>query len=804
MSEVLNSIFIWYKKLNWKVLPFQLRSWEAFLNKKNGLINAPTGSGKTYAALLGCLANYQNERVQGVQIIWITPIRALAKEISLASKRAIEGLDMNWTVAVRNGDTSTPERQRQKKTPPNILITTPESLHLLIAQKAYAQYFKHVKLCVVDEWHELIGSKRAVQVELALSRIKAISNLNIWGISATIGNLKEASEVLLGAANDKNGKIFIKADLKKDYHISSIYPDEIETFPWSGHLGLRLSEKIIPIIKKSKSTLIFTNTRSQCEIWYHHLINKHPEFAGILAMHHGSIDKDLRNWVEDALHEGRLKAVVCTSSLDLGVDFRPVESIIQIGGAKGIARFFQRAGRSGHSPGEVSKIHFLPTHSLELLEAAALKTAIKKNKIEAREPYIRSFDVLVQYLVTLAVSDGFDPDEIYHEIKGTFSYSSITLEEWNWCLSFINNGGKSLIAYDEFKKVAPDENGLLKVHERRTAMRHRMSIGTIVGDSMLTVKYQRGSKLGHVEEYFLSALCPGDVFWFAGRSLELIRIHEMTAIVQKTNKKSGKIPAWLGGTLPLSSMLAEILREKIGMGKEKNPKDEEVQMIKPIFDKQAELSEIPSRDQFLIEKLDTEDGYHLFFYPIEGKFIHEGLASLFAWRIGQIVPISFSIAYNDYGFELLSDQEVPIEEAMEQGLFETRDLFKHIQASVNANEMAKRKFRDIASISGLVFKGFPGNMKKERHLQSSSQLLFEVFKDHEPNNLLYRQAYTEALEFQLEETRLRSALERINGQEILLTQPISHTPFCFPIMVDRLREKLTFESLEDRIKKMTL
>ena len=804
MSETLSPIISWFKQLKWKVLLFQKESWNAFLNGKEGLINAPTGSGKTYAAMLACMlrSKQNSEKISGIQIIWITPIRALAKEISLAAERAINGLDMDWTIAVRNGDTSTSERQKQKRKPPNILITTPESLHLLLAQKKYAQYFKDIKLCVIDEWHELIGTKRAVQVELALSRLRTISDMKVWGISATIGNLEEAAQVLLGPK--VKDIVFIKAKIKKKYDVKAIYPDVIETYPWSGHLGLSLAEKIIPIIKKSKSTLIFTNTRSQCEIWYHHLINIHPEFSGILAMHHGSLDRDLRNWVEDALHNGRLKAVVCTSSLDLGVDFRPVDNIIQIGGAKGVARFFQRAGRSGHGPGEVSKIHFLPTHSLELLEAAALKTAIKSNKIEARDPYTRSFDVLVQYLVTLAVSDGFHPEEIFKEIESTFSFESITEDEWNWCLSFIKNGGRSLYAYDEFKKVETDENGMLKVLDNRIARRHRMSIGTIVSDTMLAVRYQRGSTLGHVEEYFLSPLNSGDVFWFAGRSLELVRIKEMTAIVKKTDKRTGKIPAWLGGTLPLSSMLAEVLREKIEMGKDASPQDEEVRMIKPIFNKQEELSVIPSKDQFLIEKIDTEDGHHLFFFPIEGKFVHEGLASLFAWRIGMIVPISFSIAYNDYGFELLSDQEIPIKDAIEQGLFETNDLFKHIQASVNANEMARRKFRDIAGISGLIFKGFPGKAQKEKHLRASSQLFFEVFKEHDPENLLYRQSYSEALEFQLEESRLRSALERIGRQEIIISEPVSHTPFCFPIMVDRLREKMSFESLESRIEKMTL
>lgn len=804
MHQVIADIETWFDRLGWKALDFQKEAWKAFLSGQQGIINAPTGSGKSYAGLLACLAQAKrkNKKATGVQIIWISPIRALAKELAITSQKAIEGMDLDWSVGVRNGDTSSAERQKQKRKAPQILITTPESLHILLASKGYVDYFRNVKLFVADEWHELIGTKRAVLIELALSRLKHISQMQIWGISATIGNIDQAQEVLLG--NDNMDAVLIRAKIEKKYRVFPIYPDTMEKFPWAGHLGLKLSEKLIPIINGNKSTLIFTNTRSQCEIWYHHLINSHPELSGAIAMHHGSIDRELRTWVEEALHLGKLKAVVCTSSLDLGVDFRPVDAIVQIGGPKGVARFFQRAGRSGHRPGEASQIYFLPTHALEFLESAALRQAIVQKKIEAKEPYIRSFDVLIQYLVTLSVSDGLNPEEIFSEIKSTFSFSSISLDEWNWCLSFIIHGGKSLYAYDEFKKLVKDEQGLFRIANIRMARRHRMSIGTIVGATMLNVKFQRGASLGHIEEYFLSSIHSGDVFWFAGRALELVRIKEMTAIVKKSSKKTGKIPAWLGGKLPLSSMLAEVLREKIEMGALDKKKDEEVKKLAPIFETQKELSHVPLSSQFLIEKMESRDGYHVFFYPIEGKFVHEGMASLFAWRIARLKEISFSIAYNDYGFELLSDQEIPLEEAIDSGLFDTADLFNHIQASINSNEMAKRRFRDIAAIAGLIFKGYPGNKQKERHLQSSSQLFFEVFKDLEPENLLYRQAFSEALEFQLEETRLRNALKRISSQKLIITHPERFTPFCFPILVDRLREKISFENLESRIKKMTL
>ncbi|MEQ8926983.1 MAG: helicase-related protein, partial [Fulvivirga sp.] len=555
--------------------------------------------------------------------------------------------------------------------------------------------------------------------------------------------------------------------------------------------------------ENSNSTLIFTNTRSFAEIWYQKLLERAPQLAGIMAMHHGSISRELRDWVEDQLYHGQLKAVVCTSSLDLGVDFRPVETIIQVGSPKGVARFMQRAGRSGHAPGELSKIYFVPTHSLELIEAAALRTAIKDGIVEDRIPYLRSFDVLIQYLITLAVSEGFRSKDIFKEVKSTFSYNSISEDEWHWLLNFITTGGASLSAYDEYRKVEL-EDGIYKVNDRRIAMRHRMSIGTIVSDVSLKVKYTSGKYIGTVEEYFISRLNPGDVFWFAGRNLELVRIKGMDVQVRNTNKKAKAVPSWQGGRMPLSSQLSVMLRKKLHELTKPDLMDPELQFIKPLMQLQQERSYLPTKDEFLIEYFKSDEGYHVLMYPFEGRFVHEGMAALIALRLSRITPITLSIAMNDYGFELLSDKEIPIYEAVETDILTTDDLWKDIQAGINSVEMGRRRFRDIASISGLVFKGYPGNQIKDRHIQSSSQLFFDVFNDYESDNLLLLQAYEEVMDFQLEEARIRQALIRINNQKIVITEPQKPTPFAFPIMVDRLREKVTSEKLEDRVKKMQL
>jgi ATP-dependent Lhr-like helicase len=801
----------WFTSRGWKVFPFQQEAWKAYLNGQHGLVNAPTGSGKTYSLMVPCLLefirdhpNFASQKNNGLQVIWITPIRALSKEIELSGKRVIEGLGLPWKVGVRSGDTSVKERAKQKEKPPELLITTPESLHLLLAQKGYPEFFKNLRAIIADEWHELMGSKRGVQVELALSRLKTISpHLKVWGISATIGNMDQALEALLGNYYHEKNYTIVRSELEKKVEVVSLLPETLEKLPWAGHLGIQLLQKVIDIVKSSTTTLIFTNTRSFAEIWYHRMLDKAPELSGLIAMHHGSISQEIRNWVEEQLHEGKLKAVVCTSSLDLGVDFRPVETVIQVGGPKGVARFLQRAGRSGHQPGATSRIYFVPTHSLELMEAAAIREAITRKIVEDRLPYIRSFDVLIQYLVTLAVSDGFYPDQIYAEIRNTFCYQSVSEDEWHWLLNFITTGGDSLQAYDEYRKVIILQ-GLYKVDNRMIAMRHRLSVGTIVGDSSLFVRFVSGKYLGTIEEYFISRLNPGDVFWFAGRNLELVRIKEMEAQVRKSNKKSGAVPSWQGGRMPLSSQMSEMIRVKLDEVVRGVEKDEELIFLRPLFQLQKDRSHLPAKDEFLIEYFKSSEGYHVLMYPFEGRFVHEGIAALMAYRIAQIQPITFSIAMNDYGFELLSDQPIPIEEAVETNVLGTDDLLKDIQASINSTEMARRKFRDIAAISGLVFKGYPGKPVKDRHLQSSSQLFFNVFHDYDAHNLLLQQAFEEVMDFQLEEARLRRALERIAHQKIIITRPVMPTPFAFPIMVDRMREKLTSEKLEDRIKRMAL
>lgn len=825
----------WLKKKGFHPFAFQEETWQHLMEQNSGLVNAPTGCGKTFSVFLGSIIKFINDHPDhylkksknGLQLLWITPLRALAKDIARAMEEVIQELGMTWKVGIRNGDTEMNERQKQKRQMPEVLIITPESLQLLLAQKDYPNVFKTLQIVAVDEWHELLGSKRGVQVELALSRLAGLRKqlfdskniessspprtLCVWGISATIGNLDEAKEVLIAPIVQQfpeTKTVLVKAVVDKKIDVESIFPDEIEKYPWAGHLGLKLIHKVIPIILESRTTLIFINTRGMSETWYQGLLKECPELSGAIALHHGSIDMEVRTWVEEALHTGKLKAVVCTASLDLGVDFRPVETVIQVGSPKGVARFLQRAGRSGHQPGQVSKIYFLPTHSLELVEAAALKTAKELNFIESRDPRILCFDVLIQYLCTLAISEGFYPEEIYKEVKGTYCYSEITEEEFQEMLHFITEGGTALQQYDEYKKVEVTE-GKYRITSRRMAMRHRLHIGTIVSDPMLKVRMMGGGYVGIIEEWFISRLNPGDVFTLAGRNHEFVMIKDLTVLVRKTESKKSMVPSWQGGRLPLSANLGLMLRRKFNeasacalYGNDAVDTDIEIKNLRPLLVLQKELSHIPVENELLIEQIETKDGFHLFVYPFEGRLVHEALGALLSYRISRITPITFSFAMNDYGFELLSDQPIPVDDTNVYDLFSTDDLMADIQRSVNSAEMAKRKFRDVAVIGGLIFQGYPGEHKKARHLQSSASLLFQVISEYDPKNLLLRQAYHEVMEQQMEEARLRGMLERIHESKIVITFPKRLTPFCFPLKVDSMRENMSSEKLEDRVKRM--
>jgi ATP-dependent Lhr-like helicase len=792
----------WFAKRGYKPFAFQKEVWRAIAKGESGMLHATTGAGKTFAVWLGALSRFAGPKAGKelpLTVLWLTPMRALAADSSRALAAPLAELDLDMSVGVRTGDTPAAERARQNRRLPGTLITTPESLSLLLARADASSIFASLKMVVVDEWHELIGNKRGVQVQLALARLRLKNaELMVWGLSATLGNLPRAMQALLGPGGGR----LVQGAIPKKLVVDSLIPDTMERFPWGGHLGIRMLPHVVDEIEKSSSTLVFLNTRSQAEIWYQSILQARPDWAGVIALHHGSLAKEVRDWVETSLKEGRLKAVVCTSSLDLGVDFLPVERVLQIGSAKGVARLLQRAGRSGHAPGRASRVTLVPTNAIELIEAAAARDAVTARRVEPREPPDKPLDVLVQHLVTVALGPGFTADQLFEEVKSSYSYRNLSRAEWDWALDFVTRGGQSLTAYPEYQRVTKTEDGSYRVVDAAIAKRHRMSIGTIVSDASMRVQYLSGSTIGTVEESFIARLRRGDHFLFAGRLLELVRVHEMTAYVRKATGKKATVPRWNGGKMPLSSELADAVLERLDLARHGVFDGPEMQAVRALVELQIKVSDVPTPTQLVVESLVSREGHHLFAYPLAGRPVHIGLASLLAYRVSRSSPATFSMSVNDYGFELLSSELIDWSELKSGALFSGEGLLQDTLASLNAGELALRRFREIARISGLVFQGFPGAPKSMKQLQASSSLFFEVFKKHDAGNLLLTQAESEVLEQELELRRLALTLERLRGRELVFKDVLRPTPFAFPLMVERFRETVSTERLPDRIAKM--
>ncbi|RMT92338.1 Helicase domain protein [Pseudomonas amygdali pv. sesami] len=806
----------WFLARGWKPFAFQKEVWAAVKKGESGLLHASTGSGKTYAVWFAALNRFAKANTltadnkprkrkppaEPLSVLWITPMRALAADTARALEAPLAELDIPWSVGLRTGDTSGSERARQSRRLPSALITTPESLTLLLTRADAQVALSTLKMVVVDEWHELIGNKRGVQLQLALARLRRWNpQLIVWGISATLGNQQHAQQVLIG-----DGGVTVQGKIVKDLQVDTLLPPSIERFPWAGHMGLRMLPQVVTEVEGSASCLVFTNTRAQSEIWYQALLEARPDWAGLIALHHGSLAREVRDWVERALKEGALKAVVCTSSLDLGVDFLPVERVLQIGSPKGVARLMQRAGRSGHAPGRPSRVTLVPTHSLELVEAAAAHDAVAARMIESRESPQQPLDVLVQHLVSIALGGGFLPDELLTEVRSAWAYRDLSGEQWQWALAFVRNGGHSLTAYPDYRRAEPDEQGVWRVPDARLARRHRMSVGTIVSEATVNLKYWKkgggGGSLGSVEEGFIARLKPGDGFLFGGRLLELVRVENMTAYVKRATGKKAAVPRWNGGRMPLSSELADAVVEKFDAAARGEFTSPEMQAIKPLLEVQQQWSGLPQRDTLLAETLKSREGWHLFLYPFAGRHVHLGLGNLLAWRLSQHRPLTFSIAVNDYGLELLSASEIDWAQALRADLFTETDLLADIIASLNAGELALRRFREIARISGLVFSGYPGAAKSNRQLQASSGLFFEVFKQYDADNMLLTQAEQEVLRQELDLQRLELTLRQINSRRLDLHAIKRATPLAFPLLVERFRESLSSEKLADRIARM--
>lgn len=786
--------------------PFQQEVWQSYWDGESGLLNAGTGAGKTLAAWLGPVIEGVSggpAQREGLRVLWITPLRALARDLEKAMREPLRALGSSWTVEQRTGDTSSARRAKQRAKPPQALITTPESLSVLLSHADSTAQLAAVHTVIVDEWHEFLGSKRGVQLELALARLRALAarrhhRLRIWGLSATLPDLPGAMETLLGPGQP--GRL-VRADMTRDVVIDSILPPTLERFPWSGHLGLQLLPQVIERLEGARSTLLFTNTRSQAELWYQAIVAARLDWLTTTAIHHGSIDAKVRRKVEDGIKEGWLRCVVCTSSLDLGVDFPPVDQVLQIGSPKSVARLLQRAGRSGHQPGGTSRVTVVPTHAWELVECAAARHAANAMDLEPRRGLMLALDVLAQHLVTLSAGEGFDAQEMLREVRGTHAYAGLRDEQWGWVLDFITRGGHALQGYPEFRRVSLQQ-GSYRIAGDDLARRHRRAIGTITSDASITVKWLSGGSLGSIEESFIGRLRPRDVFVFGGRVLELVRVRDSIAWVRAARAKSRYVPRWQGSRLPLSPSLGRALLALLDASRTGSLEDPEMCLMEPLLRLQSQWSHLPGRGELLVEQHTSREGFHLFVFPFAGRLLNEGVATLMSARAARARPLTFSITTNEYGFELLCEQPLEVDATTLMQWASPRGLLEDLVSSVNASELARRQFRDIARIAGLVDPGTPRRGKTARQLQVSSGLMYDVLQRHDPGNLLLEQASREVLEAQLAYRELRETLERMANDRWTLARPPRFTPLSFPLWADRLQTQvLSTETWRQRVER---
>jgi ATP-dependent Lhr-like helicase len=809
MSALPAGIASYFAAKGWEPFAFQKETWAAQAAGESGLIHAPTGMGKTLAAWLHApayAAEQPKDDVRGLKVLWLTPMRALAHDTAHSLQEPLEHLGSTWLVEARTGDTSSSMKSRQEKKPPDALVTTPESLCLLLTRKSAPALLGKLGLVILDEWHELLGSKRGVLTELALARLRAFSpRLITWGLSATLGNVDEALEHLTGYHKDgrrRSGRL-VRGVIPKEIVIDSLLPEPGMRLPWAGHLGLSMLPQVLKELEQAATALVFTNTRAQAELWHRGIVEARPDWAGEVALHHGSLDQGERLRVEKGLKDGSLRVVVCTSSLDLGVDFSPVDRVLQIGSPKGIARLLQRAGRSGHGPGRASRVTCVPAAAMHLVESAAARDAAEAGRIEARPALGLSLDVLVQHVVTVALGQGFTEDELFEEVRCTAAFKDLRREDWRWVLDFTALGGAALTAYPEYHKL-DEKSGRYSVDNATTARRHRMNVGTILSDASITVRYMKGKVLGTVEESFLAKLSPGDPFVFAGRPLILAKIDNMTAYVRRGRRMEGAVPVWYGGRMPLSTRLCEAVRRQLDQAARGVFDSPEMQRLRELFALQKLWSHIPRKNEFLIESFGTKEGRHLCLYPFEGRLVHEGMAALIAMRLARLKPSTFTWSVNDYGFELLSKSPVDLDAALASNLFSSSDLAEDIAAGVNHTELAKSQFREVSRVAGLVFTGYPGKGKSSRQIQATAGLLYDVFTKYDPENLLLHQARREVFERQLESDRLGRALAALKSAELVVKELKRPSPLAFPLMVDRMRATLSSETFGERVQRLIL
>ncbi|KZM51427.1 ligase-associated DNA damage response DEXH box helicase [Labrenzia sp. OB1] len=806
----------WFTSRGWAPRPHQLELIDHLSRGHSTLLIAPTGAGKTLAGFLPSLVELDRSGKRkpgaadnGIHTLYISPLKALAVDIARNLEAPVTEMDLPVRLETRTGDTPSHKRQRQKLNPPDILLTTPEQIALLLSDPASARLFASLRTVILDELHALVTSKRGDLLALGLARLRRLApRLRTIGLSATVAEPDDLRAYLVDQPDTEARALSHLVQVSGGAQPDITILDSEERLPWSGHSSRYAIGDIYDLIKKHNVSLLFVNTRSQAEMVFQELWRINDETLPI-ALHHGSLDVGQRRKVEAAMAAGSLRAVVATSSLDMGIDWGDIDLVINIGAPKGASRLAQRIGRANHRMDEPSRAVLVPANRFEVLECQAALSASRRGEQDTPPLRNGALDVLAQHLLGLACADPLDALATYEEIRSSQTYRYLDWEAFEKVLDFVGTGGYALKTYEQYAKLRKGKDGLWRIAHPKIAQQYRLNVGTIVEAPMLKVRLVKskadgrrtpvgrgGRMLGEIEEYFIEQLAPGDTFLFGGEVLRFEAIRESEAYVSRAKTDNPMIPSYMGGKFPLSTYLAASVRAMLA-----DPESwkELPDQVRDWLEIQREKSVLPRKDGLLVETFPRANKHYMVCYPFEGRLAHQTLGMLLTKRLERMGAQPMGFVANDYALavwglrdlsSLFSSGRIPLDELFEQDI-----LGDDLDAWLAGSSLMKRTFRNCAVIAGLIERRHPGKEKTGRQVTVSSDLIYDVLRAHEPDHILLKATWNDAAEGLLDISRLGELLARIKGR-------ITHTglphvsPLAVPILLEIGKEPVYGEAMD--------
>lgn len=773
----------WFTQRDWEPHPHQLAVLRAVEARRSALLVAPTGGGKTLAGFLPIIADLTLRPRPGLKALYVSPLKALAVDIARNLESPIAEMGLPLSLETRTGDTPAGKRQRQRLNPPDILLTTPEQLALMLSYRDAGRFFGELDFLVIDELHVFPNTKRGDLLALDIARLRRLRpDLVSIGLSATVAD----PAGLMPWLGPSTRTSLIQGRPGAAPALTILASNE--RVPWAGHLALHALGEIYEAIGQSRLALVFVNTRMQAELIFQELWKINRDDLPI-ALHHGSLDASQRRKVEAAMVKGLLRAVVATSTLDLGIDWGDVDLVIQVGAPKGISRTVQRIGRANHRLDEQSRALLVPANRFELLECLAAREAVAQGMLDEPRARPGALDVLAQHVLASAVAEPFDADGLYDEVRTAPPYTDLTRADFDAVLGFVADGGYALKAYERYRRLRRQADGRWSIAHPKIAQQYRLNAGTIVAEPMLKVVLGRGRVLGEVEEYFVEQLVAGDTFVFAGEVLRFEGLREMTVIVSRAPGSDPKVPSWYGGKFPLTSLLAARVRELLA---DRRAQARMPTQIRDWLRLQEWRSILPEPDQLLVESFPRGRRHYLVAYPFEGRLAHQTLGMLLTRRMerAHLRPLGF--VAGEYALAIWSLR--PVKDV--GSLFAEDMLGDDLDAWMGESNLLKRAFRNVALIAGLIDKRHPGQEKSGRQVTFSSDLIYDVLRQHQPDHVLLRATWAEAAASLLDVGRVGQLLAR--AKRALVHRVLDRvSPLAVPVLLEIGRESVAGEAVDD-------